>query len=191
MYMLSAEARKQALEGLETPEGLHGGLILVPWANQQHLTLSVGYDDATGDHVHYIYVDSLAGPSSFTILKSFTETTKKSNPSNTVSSSRPVAIKTGLQTGGLNCSLWVLAAAEAALHWPGDIVSRAFETELIAWLRASPPPRRKWRDLISSLFQAVLRPRRWSSPGHLLPHFLANFLVSRSWLRRPYGRRTC
>lgn len=69
MYMLSAEARKQALEGLQTPEGLHGGSILVPWANQQHLTLSVGYDDATGDHVHYIYVDSLAGPSSFTISK--------------------------------------------------------------------------------------------------------------------------
>jgi hypothetical protein len=146
---------------------------------------------ATGDHVHYIYVDSLAGPSSFTILKSFTETTKKSNPSNTVKFSRPVVIKTGSQTGGLNCSLWVLAAAKAALHWPGDIGSRAFETELIAWLRASPPPRRKWRDLISSVFQAALRPRRWSAPGHLTHQFLANYLVSRSWLRRPNGERTC
>jgi hypothetical protein len=150
-------------------EILHGGTSLVPWIDQQHFTLLVGYVIATEDHMHCIHVESLAGPSSFTILTSFIETTKKPNPSGTVKSFRPVAIKTGLQTGGLDCPLWVLTAAEFALQWRDDIGSRAFETELIAWLRASPPLRWQWRDVIRSLFQATLRPTRWSPPGHLLP----------------------
>jgi hypothetical protein len=112
-------------------EILHGGTSLVPWIDQQHFTLLVGYVIATEDHMHCIHVESLAGPSSFTILTSFIETTKKPNPSGTVKSFRPVAIKTGLQT--------------------------------------SPPLRWQWRDVIRSLFQATLRPTRWSPPGHLLP----------------------
>jgi len=74
-----------------------------------------------------------------------------------------------LQTVGLDGPRWVLTAAEFALQWRDDIGSRAFETELIAWLRASPPLRWQWRDVIRSLFQATLRPTRWSPPGHLLP----------------------
>jgi hypothetical protein len=87
MYILSTDARKQALESLQTPEGLEG-MIIVPWIQQHHFTLVVGY--ATGDHMHCFHIDSLAVPCSI-ILESFIATTRKETPI----SITPVATNTG------------------------------------------------------------------------------------------------
>jgi len=76
MYILSTIACKQALESLQTPEGLQG-MIIVPWIQQQHFTLVVGY--ATGDHMHCFCISSLAVPCS-TTLESSIATTRKETP---------------------------------------------------------------------------------------------------------------
>jgi hypothetical protein len=56
MYILSTDAGKQALESLQTPEGLQG-MIVVPWIQQQHFMLVVGYATAGKD-----YTGRIKGP---------------------------------------------------------------------------------------------------------------------------------
>ena len=112
--MASTDARKKVIESLR------GGMMVVPWIEKKHFTLVVGYA-TTGDHMHCFHIDSLATPRSdsfatprSSILERFIEATRKETPTISIT---PVAINTGLQTGGLDCSLWVLAAAEFAMQW--------------------------------------------------------------------------
>jgi hypothetical protein len=50
IYMASTDAHKKAIESLQIPKGLQG-MILVPWIEQRHFMLVVGY--ATGDDLRF------------------------------------------------------------------------------------------------------------------------------------------